>query len=170
MQDHYGFNSMINQLDASYAELMKTAELYRHAFFIEAKECLGEQRKHVPIVIHIHKSPGNSSSICWARMLAKKGDGITKTKPFPRRIAKGTGRGRKTYSYPASCFQFLEPELRHLVLHYDKFLSVIREQASKLLQQRKEIVKLLEMEANGAEFYKNRLSLVTLSNPTASSV
>ena len=170
MHEKSDFQAIIQQIDAAYAALIERAELLRDSFFLDARDLLNNGRKHVPIVMSIQKSTGNSTAIRWARMYAKRGTENSKTKPIPRLISKGTGRGLKSYAYPATCFQFLEPEMRHLVLHYDKHLSVIREQASLLLNHRKGVQKLLVMDESLSSFLEAKYERVTLSNPTGSKV
>ncbi|SIR01143.1 conjugative transfer protein MobI(A/C) [Aquipseudomonas alcaligenes] len=156
-------SGLITQIDAAYDQLTKQAEMLRDAFFNDAKQNLAEGRMHVPIVITVTKIRGTYTSISWARMVAKKRNSNSKTMPFPRKISKGTGRGSKSFSYPATCFTFLDPEMRHLVLQYEKVLTLVREEANRLLQLRKDTIQLIEMDALTEELCAKLTSNLSLS-------
>src|SRR3990167_11129750 len=144
MRNSYDVTPILAGLDGAYEALMDSAKEVQEAFFIEAKERLEDHCSHVPIVILLKKSTGNSTAINWARLLAKRGSKYVATRPYPRTIVRGTGRGNRSFHYPEQCFWFLPRKLKKLVLHYDAILAGIREQASAILDERRRILMLAE--------------------------
>jgi len=144
MPNSYDVTPILAGLDGAYEALMDSAKELQEAFFIEAKERLEGSLSHVPIVILLKKSNGNSTAINWARLLAKRGSKYVATRPFPRTIVRGTGRGNRSFHYPEQCFSFLPRRLKKLVLQYEALLAGIREQASAILDERRRILALAE--------------------------
>lgn len=143
MPSSYDATPIIDGLDAAYEALMDSARELQEAFFIEAKERLGDGRTHVPIVILLRKSSANSTAINWVRLFVPKGADVA-AKPYPRTIVRGTGKGNRSFKYNEQCFAFLPRKLKKLVLHYDAILAGIREQASAILDERRRILSLAE--------------------------
>lgn len=144
MPNSYDATPIIDCLDAAYEALMDSARELQEAFFIEAKERLGDGRTHVPIVILLRKSRANSTAINWVRLFVPKGTENVAAKPYPRTIVRGTGKGNRSFKYNEQCFAFLPRKLKRLVLHYDAILAGIREQASAILDERRRILSLAE--------------------------
>ncbi|AYC31602.1 hypothetical protein D3880_03975 [Pseudomonas cavernae] len=166
MPTSFDISQIVTGLDEAYEALMDNAKALQEAFFIEAKENLEDGRSHVPIVIVLKKSNGNSTAINWARMLAKKGGDGKPTRPYPRAITRGTGRGKRSFYYPVERFAFLPQKMRKLVLYYDAILASIREQASAILDERRRIVAMADKISSVMEHCTAVSERVTLSNPS----
>ena len=163
MPSNYDVTPIIAGLDAAYEALMDSARELQEAFFVEAKESLDHGRSHVPIVILLKKSNANSTAINWARLLAKKGTKYVATRPYPRTIVRGTGKGNRSFHYPEQCFAFLPRKLKKLVLYYDTILAGIREQASAILEERRRILMLADNISSAIERSAKVTERVSLS-------
>lgn len=126
----------IAELDAIYGRLMALATEMAERFNTEAKEMLiGKGLKHIPIIMQVKQTSPNASSIIWTRIVFKKGVLGAKNSNYLKAVSKG-GRGEK---YPNSAFDFLNKDMKHLVLRYEKEAAAIREVASENRTVRRQV-------------------------------
>jgi hypothetical protein len=115
--DMEAYDECLAALDRQFAELTGEAKRLMAQFVGLADE----RKQMLPVLITICEDPRyRSTSIRWSKTFPLRKEGSKRV------LAKPIRKGRDTHKYPDSTFNFIEPELRAKVLHYEEMLSIIR--------------------------------------------